>query len=121
MSLAAQVWGRDDDGGGLTFRQVDIDKIVQQADHRGPRVQFLSMQADHGQPILNLCVSDLNKQLLLNAEGFIPLLVDSLLLDPEHPRMDHTTVGGEKTDWDATKAPVQRVSTPVLRAACLRI
>ena len=119
MSLAAQVWGRDDDGGGLTFQQVDIDKIVQLAYHRG--VQFFPMQRDHGQPILNLCVSDLNKQLLLNAEGFIPLLVDSLLLDPEHPRMDHTTVGGVKTDWDATKAPVQRVSTPVLRAACLRI
>ena len=71
------------------------------------------MAADSGQAILNLCVSDQNKELLLNAEGFIPMMVDSLLLDPEHPRMDNVTIMG-KTDWEGSKGPVQRVSS------CLR-
>jgi hypothetical protein len=56
-----QVWGRDDDGGGLTFRQQDIDKIVEVAGHRGPMAGWYSMKEDHGQAILSLCVSDLNK------------------------------------------------------------
>ena len=56
-----------------------------------------------GELILNLCVSDLNKSLLLNAEGFIPLLLDSLLLDPEHPRRSDAN-----TDFDAVCGPVQR-------------
>ena len=29
--IAALVWGRDDDGGGLTFKQRDIDKLVEVA------------------------------------------------------------------------------------------
>ena len=73
------------------------------------------------QPLLHLCISDVNKAKLVKGDALIPTLLDALFLDPEHPRMDHTTVFGEKTDWDATKAPVQQVSTPVLRAACLRI
>eukprot|EP01043_Picozoa_sp_COSAG02_P068076 COSAG02_NODE_11171_length_1777_cov_2.868892_2_plen_59_part_00 len=56
------------------------------------------MTAAHGQSILNLCVSDLNKEMLLQAKGFISLLVDSLLLDPEHPRMENVTLTGV-TDW----------------------
>ena len=66
------------------------------------------MTGAHGQAILSLCVSDLNKQLLLASEGFIPLLVDSLLLDPEHPQRENSTLTGV-TDFEATKGPVQRV------------
>ena len=64
----------------------------------------------------NLTVVLAQQGLLLNAEGFIPLLVDSLLLDPEHPRMENESLNG-KTDWEAAKGPVQRVrpsSLPVL-------
>ena len=32
--------------------------------------------------------SQVAKEMLLNNEGFIPHLVDALLLDPEHPRKD---------------------------------
>ena len=62
------------------------------------------MQAHHGQGILSLTVSDANKELLLRADGFIRILIDSLLLDPDHPRR---TDG--KTDFEAVKGPVQRV------------
>eukprot|EP01050_Picozoa_sp_SAG11_P005348 SAG11_NODE_372_length_10036_cov_8.820871_10_plen_347_part_00 len=104
--IAALVWGRDD-GGGLCFKQEDVDKVVQQCGHRGPAAGFYPMTAAHGQPLLSLCVSDRNKELLLASDGFIPLLVDSLLLDPEHPRQENDTITG-KTDWDSAKGPVQR-------------
>eukprot|EP01045_Picozoa_sp_COSAG04_P016866 COSAG04_NODE_1445_length_6714_cov_1.982162_6_plen_541_part_00 len=107
--ISALVWGRDDDGlAGLTFKQHDMDKIVSLIDHRGPLAGFAPMREDHGQAILSLCISDINKELLLKAEGLIPLLVDSLLLDPEHPRMENVTLFG-RTDWETVKGPVQRV------------
>ena len=103
-----QVWGRDDGGGGLAFKQQDIEKIVEVAGHRGVVASLFPMLPTHGQAILSLCVSDINKELLLNAEGFIPLLVDSLLLDPQHPRQENAAMQGT-TDWEAAKGPVQRV------------
>ena len=38
--------------------------------------------------LLSLCISDTAKQMLLNNAGFIPHLIDGLMLDPEHPRKD---------------------------------
>jgi hypothetical protein len=38
----------------------------------------------------------------------VALLIDSLLLDPAHPRRDNETLMG-KTDFEAVKGPVQRV------------
>ena len=35
---------------------------------------------------LELCISDKNKPLLVANKGFIPYVVDALLLDPAHPR-----------------------------------
>jgi hypothetical protein len=99
--VAALVWGRDDDAGGLTFKQVDIDTIVHYLDHRGPAAAFGPMMSTHGHGLLNLCISDQNKLLLLASKGFIPLIVDSLLLDPEHPRR-------AQPDFDAVSPPVQR-------------
>jgi DNA-directed RNA polymerase specialized sigma24 family protein len=49
--------------------------------------------------LLSLCINDVAKQMLLSNTGFIPLLIDGLLLDPDHPRKD--------TD-DAIKTAVQR-------------
>ena len=112
-TIAALVWGRDDDGGGLIFQKQDIDQILQLKDHRGDAAGLWPMKVDHGKTILNLCVSDLNKDLLLKCSGFIPLLVDSLLLDPEHPRMENTTMSGV-TDWERVKAPVQRDFTEAI-------
>ena len=111
--MASQVWGRDDGSGGLIFKQEDVDRVVQAADHRGPAAKAYPLKQDHGESILSLCVSDQNKGLLLNSEGFIPLLVDSLLLDPEHPRRDEDTLIGAG-DFEVTKGPVQRVSTVCL-------
>jgi hypothetical protein len=106
--IAAQVWGRDDDGGGLTFKQQDVDQILYFADHRGPAAALFPMTEGHGLSILSLCVSDTHKELLLaSSGGCIALLVDSLLLDVEHPRQENAALTGV-TDWEAAKAPVQR-------------
>ena len=56
--------------------------------------------------------SDLNKELLLSVDDFIPLLVDSLLLDPDHPRR-------AAPDFDAVAPLVQRVRRRRLPAMCL--
>jgi hypothetical protein len=37
---------------------------------------------------LELCISDANKPLLLAHRGFLPYVVDALLLDADHPRAD---------------------------------
>jgi hypothetical protein len=83
--IAALVWGRDEDGGGLVFKQQDIDTIVKAA-----RGFFWPMTAQSGEVILNLCVSDKNKELLLDAEDFVQLLLDSLLM--HEPQREHPAV-----------------------------
>ena len=107
--IAAVAWGRDDDGGGLAFTQQDIDRIVLAADQRGQAASIFPLEEDECRGILNLTVSDINKEMLLNADRLIPVLVDSLLLDPEHPRTSGTTIRGD-FDFKAVAPLVQRVS-----------
>ena len=38
--------------------------------------------------MLNLCISDSAKPMLLGSSEYIPHLLDGLMLDPEHPRKD---------------------------------
>ena len=85
--IAAIVWGRDDDGGGIAFKQTDIDKLVFVADPRNHPAFALTnpITVLSGRIMLNLSISEINKDLLLNAEGLIPLWVDSLLVRSDHP------------------------------------
>lgn len=101
--IAAEVWGRDDDGGGLMFRQRDIDMLVEVTGHRDPTLAIFSrLTVGYGRPMLNLIVSDITKRLLLQVDGFVAVLVDSLfVLDPEHPRR-------AQADFDAVAPAVQR-------------
>jgi hypothetical protein len=125
------VWGRDEQQGsfggaataataaaaaaglqlsGLRFKQEDIDTIVQRADQRGDdaemhRMVLGPMTDTFAVALLNLCISDINKQLLLNNEQFLPLLRDLLLLDPAHPARELL-----QADFDVIAPAVQRVS-----------
>eukprot|EP01052_Picozoa_sp_SAG31_P076280 SAG31_NODE_35547_length_322_cov_0.681614_1_plen_54_part_10 len=54
--------------------------------------------------MLNLSVSDQQKQLLLNNPRFVTVLADSLLLDPQQPRRHDT---GDVDSWDAVKGAGQ--------------
>jgi hypothetical protein len=51
---------------------------------------MVPLSANMGQAMLHFCISDTNKQMLLNNKGFIPHLVHALLLEgsPEHARKD---------------------------------
>jgi hypothetical protein len=61
----------------------------------------ISLNANTGRGMLNFCISDAAKLMLLTTPGFIPHLVNALLLDPEHPR----NVDGSP---EAVRAIVQR-------------
>ena len=56
--IAAIVWGRDDDGGGLAFKQKDVDKIIQVMDPRGSYFMLFPMTEQTGRVVLNLSVSE---------------------------------------------------------------
>ena len=47
---------------------------------------MVALAPNAGRGMLNLCISDVAKQMLISNAGFIPHLVDGLLLNPEHPR-----------------------------------
>ena len=103
--VAANLFGKDEDN-TFGFSQDDIDgfiafnvEIVACAVWGG----MISL-AGTGRAILNLCISDSAKQMLLDNSGFIPHLVDGLLLDPEHKRNGAPPVGAPQH----TKAVVQR-------------
>ena len=91
-----------------------MSKIIHVADLRTGPAQYgyggpFALRPSSGQSILNLCVSDANKLLLLKCDGFIPVLVDSLLLDPDHPIRAQDEEG-----FEAAAPAVQRVSWPPL-------
>ena len=59
--IAALVWGRDEGGSSLQFKQHDIDQVVEMTDLRAPRsTAFHALSEAHGQALLNLCVSDVS-------------------------------------------------------------
>ena len=47
---------------------------------------MMVMATNRCRGLLSLCISDAAKQMLLDNAGFIPHLIDGLMLDPEHPR-----------------------------------
>eukprot|EP01043_Picozoa_sp_COSAG02_P051086 COSAG02_NODE_5334_length_4430_cov_2.102517_1_plen_616_part_00 len=88
--VVANLFGRDEES-EFGFRQADVDGMLKHYDELlRPKVYgsvwALSMTQCRG--LLNVCVSDTNKLLLLNNETFLPHVVDGLLLDPAHPRAD---------------------------------
>ena len=50
---------------------------------------FFKPTADN-MPVLELCISDTRKPLLLANPNLIPYLINGLFLDPDHPRADLT-------------------------------
>ena len=100
--VAAYLWGKDEDN-PFGFKQGDIDGFIvlsielMRCANYGASVPLYSNQC---RGLLSLCISDAAKQLLLSSNaGFIPHLIDGLLLDPEHPR---------KGFAEPVKAAVQR-------------
>ena len=62
MSLTCKASrGRDDDGGGISFKQQDIASLVEVSDHRHMHASRYPLHERQGELMLNLCVSDLIK------------------------------------------------------------
>ena len=86
------VFGRDEGGSEFTFAQQHIDILLTRWTQLVRAVGYNQIQKPTADSImvLELCISDANKPLLLSNPDFIPYLVDALLLDPSHPRAEMT-------------------------------
>ena len=88
VSAGCGVFGRDEGGSEFTFTQQHVDLLLDKWSQTVRAVGFNATSkptADTVQ-VVELCISDRTKPLLLANPAFIPYLVDALLLDPAHPR-----------------------------------
>ena len=82
------MFGRDEGGSEFTFTQQHVDLLL---DNWSQVVRAVGWYASTKPTadrvmVVELCISDTTKPLLLANPAFIPYLVDALLLDPAHPR-----------------------------------
>ena len=84
------MFGRDEGGSEFTFTHEHIDTALTRWSQIVRAEGYYAVLKPSAGSImaLDLCVSDKNKPLILANAGFIPYLVDALLLDPGHPRAD---------------------------------
>jgi hypothetical protein len=91
--ICCGVFGRDEGGSDFAFKQVHVDSLLTRWSNcvmdTGPFKGLSAIQpnADRVQ-VLELCISDTNKLLLLANPAFVPYLVNGLILGDEHPRAD---------------------------------
>ena len=87
-SLCCSVFGRDEGGSEFTFQQQHVDTLTTLWSQIVRAVGYYVTMKPSADSIsaLELSISDKNKPLLLANKEFVPYLVDSLLLDPDHPR-----------------------------------
>ena len=96
--LCAAVFGRDEGDTGFIFSQASVDAMVgrwQQIVSGAASGVMTRISADAIQA-LELCISDANKPLLLQA-GVVGFLTESLLLDPNQKRL--ATEPPAAMDW----------------------
>ena len=82
------MFGRDEGGSEFTFTQQHVDLLL---DKWSQTVRAVGWNSGSKPTAVNvmvveLCISDRTKPLLLANPAFIPYLVDALLLDSAHPR-----------------------------------
>jgi hypothetical protein len=89
-AVCCGVFGRDEGGSEFSFSQQHIDILLTRWSHivRAVGYSKTSKPSADSIQVLELSISDANKPLLLNTPGFIPYLVDALLIDPGHPRAE---------------------------------
>ena len=86
--LAANLFGKDEENSfGITQEEIngfiDWDTQVMACNSWGG---IVSPGYNQGRPLLQLCISDRNKEMLIGCPGFIPHVLSSLMLDPGHAR-----------------------------------
>ena len=108
-AICAFAFGKEE-GGDFAFTQTMIDSIV--ADglvyFSGPMTPYRpELPPFYLRPLLYLCVSDLNKNLLVQSSGLITLLTETLLLDSEHTRQDQNAAIKAAIQQDAAECFLQ--------------
>ena len=101
--IICSLFGRSEEESKFTFT---VDMVNSSLHHikqgfSGSAAPWYQPTAHMCRPVLNLCVSDHNKTLLIQSPALIPLLLEMLLLDPTHQRQTDGTMP------DAVKAAVQ--------------
>eukprot|EP01052_Picozoa_sp_SAG31_P008653 SAG31_NODE_440_length_15664_cov_8.209252_10_plen_516_part_00 len=112
MRVCAQVFGKREDSGGdhFEFAQEQIDISVDYI------LTAFSGSLSFLNPVLpttffkywcNLCISDCNKSLLIKSPQFFKMLVEVLLLDPEHQRQNQAPNVKAQIQCDAAECFAQ--------------
>jgi hypothetical protein len=120
-AVVACLYGREEGNEGpdsFSFKQHDVDGLLLHMDEILRPVSYGSMwpiSAIQAAPLIALCVSDCNKQLLLNSPTFLAHLVHGLLLESQH----HRTGDADPTDFENVKATVQREYAKCLQQVSL--
>jgi hypothetical protein len=100
--LCALVFGKEEGGGGFRFTPALVDAALTTfRDFLSGAVApfFPDLPAHWFRPVVHLCISDVNKALLVRQGAkLVPLLLDALFLDPAHVRQGAAA---------GTKAPIQ--------------
>ena len=101
LSPGCGVFGRDEGGSDFTFTQQHVDLLLEKWSQVVRAVGFNANAKPTADLVMvvELCISDTTKPLLLANPAFIPYLVDALLLDPAHPRAG---MKGELKAWCQT-------------------
>ena len=90
LILVALLFGKEEDGGHFSFDAGSVNDLVSflQEQLSGITVQFFpNLSAYWFKPVQFLCVSDVNKELLIeNKDAVIPLLLEALFLEPERSK-----------------------------------
>ena len=88
LSPGCGVFGRDEGGSDFTFTQQHVDLLLEKWSQVVRAVGWNATTKPTADLVMvvELCISDRTKPLLLANPAFIPYLVDALLLDPAHPR-----------------------------------
>eukprot|EP01052_Picozoa_sp_SAG31_P033152 SAG31_NODE_3711_length_3960_cov_5.475265_5_plen_482_part_01 len=96
--ICAVVFGRDEDSAGFSFSQDQIDSLLTwwSSVMRGDGWNKPKKPTEDTVHVLDLCISDTNKQKLLRNPNFLPYMVESLMLDPKHPRAN---LSKDTKDW----------------------
>jgi hypothetical protein len=86
--VCCSVFGRDEGGSEFTFTAQHIETLTEDWSQIIRAIGYKRNSKPTADNIFTaqLCLSDLNKPLLLANSRFLPFVVDALLLDPDHPR-----------------------------------
>ena len=70
---------------------------------------IVAMGPNQARGLLMLCISDRNKEMLIQSPGLVPHMIASLMLDPNHKRQDTSQAIKERVQRDYAEC-IQQIS-----------